>query len=242
MIVLCGGVYWLAGLSRHHHLVAGGAPTDVDAGGLATAIYFSFVTATSVGYGDVLPVGMLRGLAVAEAVVGLLIFGAVIAKFVSRRQDEIMREIQRVTFEERLDRVQTNLHLVLSELQTVLAMCDSGTVRLERLRPRLGRGAPVFAGRRRALYARVCRSPPRAARHSRAALSTSADAGGIGAGSNPHEPGGVAARAERTARLSACRLQPVAHFCGNAQNPGASCRRDLWRVRAAGLRASAHSV
>jgi len=157
MVVLCGGVYWLAGLSRHHHLVAGGAPVDVSAGGLATAIYFSFVTATSVGYGDVVPVGVIRGLAVAEAVAGLLIFGAVITKFVSRRQDEIVREIQRVTFEERLDRVQTNLHLVLSELQTILAMCDGGTVRLERLSTRLESATLVFAGELRAIHALLYR-------------------------------------------------------------------------------------
>src|SRR5262245_6116589 len=157
MIVLCGGVYWLAGLSPHHGLSAGGIPVEMNLTGLATAIYFSFVTATSVGYGDVLPVGMLRGLAVAEAVVGLLIFGAVIAKFVSRRQDEIVREIQRVTFEERLDRVQTNLHLVLSELQTVLAMCDSGTVRLERLSARLESAALVFASELRAIHALLYR-------------------------------------------------------------------------------------
>ena len=78
--------------------------------------------ATSVGYGDVVPVGATRVLAIAEAVTGLLVFGAVVAKFVSRRQDTIVREIHRVTFEERLDRVQTNLHLVLSELQAIATM------------------------------------------------------------------------------------------------------------------------
>ena len=50
--------------------------------------------------------------AVAEAITGLLIFGAVVAKFVSHRQDELMSEIHRVTFEERLDRIETNLHMV----------------------------------------------------------------------------------------------------------------------------------
>jgi Ion channel len=157
MIVLCGGVYWLAGLSRHHHLIANGTPVDVSARGLATAIYFSFVTATSVGYGDVVPMGMIRGLAVAEAVAGLLIFGAVIAKFVSRRQDEIVGEIHRVTFEERLDRVQTNLHLVLSELQTVIAMCDGGTVQPERVSARLKSVTLIFAAELRAIHALLYR-------------------------------------------------------------------------------------
>ncbi|MBI3795380.1 MAG: two pore domain potassium channel family protein [Deltaproteobacteria bacterium] len=157
MIIVCGGVYWLAGLSQHHHLIAGSAPVDVSVRGLATAIYFSFVTATSVGYGDVVPIGALRFLAVTEAVAGLLIFGAVIAKFVSRRQDEIIREIQRVTFEDRLDRVQTNLHLVLSEFQMVVTMCDDGTCRPERISTRLESVTLVFAGEMRAIHSLLYR-------------------------------------------------------------------------------------
>jgi len=152
MIFLCGGVYWLGGFSAHHHLIVGGIPVDTSVSGLATAIYFSFVTATSVGYGDVVAMGALRILAVTEAVAGLLVFGAVIAKFVSRRQDEIIREIQRVTFEERLDRVQTNLHLVLSELQMVAAMCDDRTCRPERMSARLDSVTLVFAGELRAIH------------------------------------------------------------------------------------------
>jgi len=152
MIVTCSVLYWLAGLWAHDGLIAGGQPVEMNARGLATAVYFSFVTATSVGYGDVLPLGVARVVAVAEAVSGLLIFGAVVAKFVSRRQDELVREIHRVTFEERLDRVQTNLHLVLSEIQAIAAMCEDGAVRLERVGPRLESAALVFAGELRAIH------------------------------------------------------------------------------------------
>lgn len=77
------------------------------------------LAATPVGYGDLAPVGIARAVGIAEAVAGLLLFGAVVSKFVSRRQEELVREIHRVTFEERLDRAQTSLHLVLSELQAI---------------------------------------------------------------------------------------------------------------------------
>ena len=72
--------------------------------GFASALYFSFVTATSIGYGDIVPVGGARVIAVAEAITALLVFGAVVAKFVSHRQEELVSEIHRFTFEERLDR------------------------------------------------------------------------------------------------------------------------------------------
>ena len=151
MVLLLGVAYWIAAAAGSG-LSAGGVPVALDAHGLGTAIYFSFVTATSLGYGDVVPLGFVRVLAVVEAVAGLLTFGAVVSKFVSRRQDEIVREIHRVTFEERLDRVQSNLHLVLSELQAIAALCADAQVEHERLRVRLESAAMVFAAEMRAVH------------------------------------------------------------------------------------------
>lgn len=158
MVLLCGVLYWVACLAHHsgwfknYGLLENGVPIKPDFAGLLSAIYFSFSTATSVGYGDVLPRGIARPIAMIEAVSALLIFGAVVAKFVSRRQDELMREIHRVTFEERLDRVQTNLHMVLSELQALAAMCDEGAPPLLRLSARLESAAMVFSGELRAVH------------------------------------------------------------------------------------------
>ncbi len=119
MIVVFGLVYWLAGISMGWGLRSGNLAVKPDLDGLGTAIYFSFVTALSIGYGDVTPIGVLRVLAVIEGIAGLLIFGCVISKLVSRRQEELTAEIHRTTFEDRLDRVRTNLHLVFSDLGTV---------------------------------------------------------------------------------------------------------------------------
>jgi len=157
MIVLCGVLYWLAGFFRHHGLLAGGVPVDLSLTGLATALYFSFTTATSVGYGDVVPVGAVRILAIAEAVTELLIFGAVVAKFVSRRQDELVQEIHRVTFEERLDRVQMYLHLVFAELQEIAVRCDEGKTPSARIGARLESTVLVFAGELRLIHALLYR-------------------------------------------------------------------------------------
>lgn len=152
MVATCGVLYWLAGMTPGHGLAAGGVAVGPGLDGFATALYFSFVTATSVGYGDVVPLGAVRILAIAEAVTGLLVFGAVVAKFVSRRQDELVREIHRVTFAERLDRVQTNFHLVLSELQAIGASCVEGGGRADRAGVRLESVALVFASELRAVH------------------------------------------------------------------------------------------
>ncbi|HKN00254.1 MAG TPA: rhodanese-like domain-containing protein [Candidatus Binataceae bacterium] len=150
-VLLCGVAYWLAALAGDHGLVEAGSPVGVDLKGLASALYFSFVTATSVGYGDIVPVGIARAIAVAEAVTALLVFGAVVAKFVSHRQEELTSEIHRVTFEERLDRVQTNLHMVISELLSITAMCEAQAP-LNGIGTRLDSSALIFLGEMRSIH------------------------------------------------------------------------------------------
>jgi len=153
MVAVCGLAYWMFSFTNIHGLVMSGSSwLTPDLNGLGTSLYFSFVTATSVGYGDIAPAGIVRVLAVAEAVAGLLIFGAVVSKFVSRRQDELVREIHRITFEDRLDRVQASFHLVLGDLQTIGMMCEEKMVRPERIGARLESAALVFAGELRTTH------------------------------------------------------------------------------------------
>ncbi len=143
-ILLSGVSYWLGALIGEHGLVEAGRPLGADLNGFASALYFSFVTATSIGYGDIVPVGVARVIAVTEAIAALLIFGAVVAKFVSHRQDQLMSEIHRVTFEERLDRIETNLHMVISELLSITAMNETKAP-LNRITTRLESAVILFA-------------------------------------------------------------------------------------------------
>ncbi|MFN8547683.1 MAG: potassium channel family protein [Candidatus Eisenbacteria bacterium] len=134
-----GPLVGLAGLHEQGHAVA------ADLRGLGTAIYFSFVTATSIGFGDVVPVGIMRVIAVAEGAAGLLVFGIVVSKLVSGRQEMLTEEIHRTTFEERLGRVRTNLHLVLSELQALGEDCDRSHATHEQMARRVESAAMIFS-------------------------------------------------------------------------------------------------
>ena len=142
-IVLSGSCYWLGALMGEHGLVEAGHPVAADLNGFASALYFSFVTATSIGYGDIVPIGSARVIAVAEAITALMIFGAVVAKFVSHRQEELVTEIHRVTFEERLDRIEANLHMVISELLSITSMCEAKAP-VTRVNTRLESAALLF--------------------------------------------------------------------------------------------------
>jgi hypothetical protein len=152
MILVFGLIYWIAGVGMGMGLQAGSHLVKADAQGFVTAIYFSFVTALSIGYGDVVPLGWFRLMAIIEGAAGLLIFGCVVSKLVSRRQEELTDQIHRTTFEDRLDRVRTNLHLVFSDLGSVQQLqAEKGTLPELVLR-RLESTVRVFRGELRAVH------------------------------------------------------------------------------------------
>jgi hypothetical protein len=136
-ILACALVYWVVSATGFGGLREGDRALRGDTRGFLTSLYFSFVTATSVGFGDVVPRGVLRGIAIVEAVVGLLVFGAVVSKLVSRRQEHVIEEIHRIAFEDRLERVQADLHLVLIELQEISRQCRSRDSEQNQIRTRL---------------------------------------------------------------------------------------------------------
>ena len=152
MILGFGFLYWIGGIVTARGLIAGGRLLGGSLSDLGTAVYFSFVTALSIGYGDVTPLGVLRALAVVEGAAGLLIFGVVISKLVSRRQEVLTEEIHRLAFEDRLGRVRTNLHLVLAELQSVAVQCSTPGAQPERLWVRVESAAAVFTGELRTIH------------------------------------------------------------------------------------------
>jgi len=148
----CAAVYWLLTLLGVASLREGDQQVPADVAGLLTSLYFSFVTATSVGFGDVVPQGAARAVAIMEAILGLLMFGGVVSKLVSRRQEEVIREIHRIAFAERLERVQTDLHLVLAELQNVLQLCKAPDTAEEQLRARVESASGICLAELRAIH------------------------------------------------------------------------------------------
>lgn len=148
----CGVLYWLVSFLPGHGLREASQPIGHDAAALLEAVYFSFVTGLSIGFGDIVPVGAVRLLAVVQGGACLLVFGAIISKFVSGRQEELTEEIHRIAFEDRLGRVRTNLHLVVSEIQEISAKCSEGQATAANVQTRIESAAAIFTGELRAIH------------------------------------------------------------------------------------------
>src|SRR5262249_38182241 len=152
IVVACGLCYWLLVHATPSALTTAGGAVSGDTPGLLAALYFSAGTATSVGYGDIVPTGIARVLAIAESMAGLILFGCVISKFVSRRQEQLIDDIHHIAFEERLGRVRTNLLLVRSELQATARLCEGHDLAPPEALGRVGSAAMVFVGELHAVH------------------------------------------------------------------------------------------
>lgn len=144
-LVTAGGIaYWLLSQTAGHGLRSAGIAVDKGLSGLLTSFYFSVVTATSLGYGDIVPVGVSRAIAVAEATLGMLVFGAVIAKVLSHRQGQLVQELHSITFQERLGRVQTSLHLLVADFHTISVIHQQQSLAERRIAARVKSAAMLL--------------------------------------------------------------------------------------------------
>jgi hypothetical protein len=76
--IYCGLLYWVLEQVRPGTFTAGGELSR------ASAMYFSFVTLATVGYGDIVPrTDLARGVAILEAVGGQLFLAVLVARLVS---------------------------------------------------------------------------------------------------------------------------------------------------------------
>jgi len=151
-IGVCAVLYWLLARSGIGALIEGDAPIATGPRGIVTALYFSFGVATSAALGDIVPIGALRTLASIEAVAGVVLFGALVSKILSRRQEEVMNEIHQIAFEDRLERVQSDLHLALIELQNIAQLCRAPDVPEEQIRVRVDSASGICLAELRTIH------------------------------------------------------------------------------------------
>lgn len=84
------------------------------------SFYFSVVTATSTGYGDILPQGFSKVLAMMESVSALLVFAVLVGKLISQQQDKTLRQVHRMTFEGVFYHIRHVLFIVRKDLDSLI--------------------------------------------------------------------------------------------------------------------------
>jgi hypothetical protein len=93
------------------------------------SIYFSFVTATTTGFGDIIPFGLFKILAIFEVVLGLLLLAIVTSKLISIKQNAILDELYELSFNEKINRLRSSLVLFRQNLSRIIIKIEEDKVR-----------------------------------------------------------------------------------------------------------------
>jgi potassium channel LctB len=117
--------YFLSGPAAR--LVYSPAKTTVTS--LVDSIYFSFITATSTGFGDITPVGYFKIISIFEVFFGLVLLAVVTSKLVSIKQDVIMNEIYEISFNEKINRIRSSMLVFRQNLSRMISNIESNTIR-----------------------------------------------------------------------------------------------------------------
>ena len=83
-------------------------------------IYFSIVTITSLGYGDIYPTGISRILAGIEVILGLSLIGIIIAKFTSERVSHLVSSLYVSDMQRNFDKFTRNFEIISADLRNSL--------------------------------------------------------------------------------------------------------------------------
>jgi len=84
------------------------------------SLYFSTVTATSTGYGDITPHGFSRILASIQAIMALFVFASFVTKLVSYKQELALREVHELTAGNMFNDVREGLHTVRKDCDIII--------------------------------------------------------------------------------------------------------------------------
>lgn len=117
--VICAVIYF--GLASVHSASSPTLLPDMDtATRFYNSFYFSFITGTSVGYGDIVPQGFSKIVAIGQAILSLLIFAIFVTKLVSRRQEIALHEVHRMTSEGIFYNIRQGLFLVRKDFDILI--------------------------------------------------------------------------------------------------------------------------
>ncbi|MDD5254100.1 MAG: potassium channel family protein [Candidatus Nanoarchaeia archaeon] len=130
IVLLFGLLYYVfAGDKSNLHYSA----TQKKVDSLRDSVYFSFVAATTTGFGDIVPAGSFKMVSIVELIFGLLILAVVTSKLVSIKQDAIMAELYEISFHEKINRLRSSLLLFRQNINHLISEVEEGIIKKTRI-------------------------------------------------------------------------------------------------------------
>lgn len=98
----------------------------------ANAMYYSIITATSTGYGDITPQGISKLFAAVQSITALLVFAIFVTKLVSHQQELTLTEVHRLTFEDVFHNTREGFYICRKDFDHIIDHAEkNGTLNSE---------------------------------------------------------------------------------------------------------------
>ncbi len=91
------------------------------------SLYFSIVTATTVGYGDFAPLGLSKALAGTEAMLGFAVLAVFVSKLVSHKQDLALTNVHRLAFQNAFSATREGFFILRRDCDEIIRDATDGT-------------------------------------------------------------------------------------------------------------------
>ncbi len=122
LIIILFGTFYLAAATPHSKLEYSSNHSRVES--FADAVYFSFVSATTTGFGDIVPTGYFKLVSVLELILGLLLLAIVTSKLVSLKQNFIISELYELSLGEKANSLRSSLLLFRQHINRLLGKAE----------------------------------------------------------------------------------------------------------------------
>jgi len=117
-IVLFGALYFGLTLTNQP-LMYNDKPITSDVIGFGNSIYFSFITALTIGYNDITPTGLAKLAVIIEAIFSIAMLGMFVAKIVAIKQEELVHEVEELSFEESTNSAISELYIFRNDIKNI---------------------------------------------------------------------------------------------------------------------------
>lgn len=120
MAAIFGVTYFFLSITYPEH-----APTQLQSDPtigvrLLDSLYYSIITATSTGYGDIVPQGFSKLLASLQSIMALIVFALFVTKVVSNRQELALQQVHKLAFEDVLHNIREGLYIVRKDFDDLI--------------------------------------------------------------------------------------------------------------------------
>lgn len=88
------------------------------------SLYFSVITATTVGYGDITPLGISKALAGIEGIIAVIISAIFVTKLVTHKQEYALEQIHRLTYENIFHQTREGLFIARRDIDALISLAE----------------------------------------------------------------------------------------------------------------------